>query len=42
MASTDLEATPLEARARFFAELNDPIRLSILDQLGSGESCAIS
>jgi ArsR family transcriptional regulator len=39
MTSTDLEATPLETRARFFAALSDPIRLRILDQLGFGESC---
>jgi hypothetical protein len=42
MASTDLEATSLEVRARFFAALSDPIRLSIVDQLGSDESCATS
>lgn len=39
MTSTDLESTPLETRARFFAALSDPIRLRILDQLGTGESC---
>ncbi|HUP15648.1 MAG TPA: metalloregulator ArsR/SmtB family transcription factor [Acidimicrobiia bacterium] len=39
MTSTDLETTSLETRARFFAALSDPIRLRILDQLGSGESC---
>jgi ArsR family transcriptional regulator len=36
MTSTDLETTTLEARARVFAALSEPIRLRILDRLSVG------
>ena len=39
MASIDLETIPVESRATTFAALSDPIRLSILDELSSGQRC---
>ena len=35
----DFETIAVESRAAAFAALSDPIRLSILDQLGSQERC---
>jgi ArsR family transcriptional regulator len=37
--STDLETTTVESRAAKFAALSDPIRLSVLDQLGRDQRC---
>ncbi len=39
MVSKNLDATSLEARAATFAALSDPIRLSILDELGGEQRC---
>jgi ArsR family transcriptional regulator len=39
VTSTDLDATSLESRAGTFAALGDPIRLSILDELGDDQRC---
>ena len=35
----DIETTPIESRTPIFAALSDPIRLSILDELGSEQRC---
>jgi len=39
VTSTDLETTSLESRATVFGALSDPIRLSIVDQLGVQQRC---
>ena len=39
MTSMNLETIPVESRATTFAALSDPIRLSILDALGSEQRC---
>jgi ArsR family transcriptional regulator len=39
VSSTDLETTSLESRATVFGALSDPIRLSIVDQLGVQQRC---
>ena len=39
MSSTVLESTTLEERATVLSALGDPIRLQVLDELGSGQRC---
>jgi DNA-binding transcriptional ArsR family regulator/glycerol uptake facilitator-like aquaporin len=39
VTSTNLETTTVESRAATFAALSDPIRLSVLDQLGREQRC---
>lgn len=39
MTSTIIESTSIEQRSALFSALGDPIRLRILDELATGETC---